>query len=439
MGGVVAQSNAPIGEGTAYDGNLYHTGGNLGIGIRTPQKLLHIYSMYNLSSGPELSAIRLQNKEMNNKGPGPGTSYHYLWDIENSGFSLNLKYKKYEVSCTGCDTIPSTKFSFSENGTLTATKFIGDGSGLTNVGFWEENNGNIYYNNGNAGIGTSNPSAMFTIHGEEDDIAPIIETGGQILLETEYEGVGKEWFTNKYKLLNTGYKLEILRTTDQEEYSTLVSFAGNSTNFEGGLYAANIKFHVSENKMTYTGGNVGIGTAYPNSLLEIYNNSYGSWNTPFIKIKKPADSDLAAIGIETNQQHWVIAAINSSSGNEGFWIKDQKNGIIPFRITNDGIVVINDKLWVKNEVAVQWNDPWPDYVFKNNYNLMPLKQLKNYIKENGHLPNIPTSEDVKKEGIKLAENQALMLQKIEELTLYIINLKEDNDKLKDRIVELENR
>ena len=71
--------------------------------------------------------------------------------------------------------------------------------------------------------------------------------------------------------------------------------------------------------------------------------------------------------------------------------------------------------------------------------LMLINKEKKYIKENHRLPNIPTSEDVKKEGIKLAKNQMLLLQKIEELTLYIIQLKEENDNLQKRIIKLENQ
>jgi hypothetical protein len=75
---------------------------------------------------------------------------------------------------------------------------------------------------------------------------------------------------------------------------------------------------------------------------------------------------------------------------------------------------------------------WPDYVFKNNYIMLPLSELQKYISENSHLPNIPTSGEVKKDGIDVGEMQGKLLSKIEELTLYIIDLQKQIDDLKKK-------
>jgi len=78
--------------------------------------------------------------------------------------------------------------------------------------------------------------------------------------------------------------------------------------------------------------------------------------------------------------------------------------------------------------------PWPDYVFTPNYNLMKLAQLESYIAEEGHLPNIPKAEIVEEEGIELGSMNAKLLEKIEELTLYII---EQNKKLEAQEARIE--
>ena len=65
---------------------------------------------------------------------------------------------------------------------------------------------------------------------------------------------------------------------------------------------------------------------------------------------------------------------------------------------------------------------WPDYVFHKDYKLPSLEEIEKYIKLNKHLPGIPSAKDVQKNGIDLGDNQALLLKKIEELTLYIIEL-----------------
>jgi len=72
------------------------------------------------------------------------------------------------------------------------------------------------------------------------------------------------------------------------------------------------------------------------------------------------------------------------------------------------------------EVRVQLSENWPDYVFEDNYQLMPLAELDQYIDENGHLPNIPSAEEVYEEGIESGAMDAKLLEKIEELTMYLL-------------------
>jgi Repeat of unknown function (DUF5907) len=65
---------------------------------------------------------------------------------------------------------------------------------------------------------------------------------------------------------------------------------------------------------------------------------------------------------------------------------------------------------------------WPDYVFKPNYKLPSLNELEKYLQNNQHLPDMPSAKDVEKDGIDLGSNQAILLKKVEELTLYMIDL-----------------
>ena len=77
-------------------------------------------------------------------------------------------------------------------------------------------------------------------------------------------------------------------------------------------------------------------------------------------------------------------------------------------------------------------DSWPDFVFGNNYKLMNLYELEQYINANRHLPEVPSAEEVSASGIDLGEMNALLLQKVEELTLHIIELQKQIDELKAR-------
>ncbi|TKG91601.1 hypothetical protein EYV94_21490 [Puteibacter caeruleilacunae] len=101
----------------------------------------------------------------------------------------------------------------------------------------------------------------------------------------------------------------------------------------------------------------------------------------------------------------------------------------------------NDKLAVNGsirakEIVVDGTD-WADFVFAEDYNLMDLDEVAKFINKNGHLPDIPKAETVKEKGILVGEINTKLLQKVEELTLYLIEQKAENQKLTDRIQKLE--
>jgi len=88
--------------------------------------------------------------------------------------------------------------------------------------------------------------------------------------------------------------------------------------------------------------------------------------------------------------------------------------------TNDLLAVNGTAVFVKAKVAV-YGGNWPDYVFAPTYHLTPLDSLEQFIKLNKHLPELPSAKEVEKDGIDLGSNQALLLKKIEELTLIVID------------------
>lgn len=90
--------------------------------------------------------------------------------------------------------------------------------------------------------------------------------------------------------------------------------------------------------------------------------------------------------------------------------------------TPEGFLLSVDGKLIAEEVHVQNKDSsaWPDYVFAEDYQLRSLQELEEYIRENQHLPEVPSAEEVAAEGIGLSEMQQKLLQKVEELTLYVI-------------------
>lgn len=91
-----------------------------------------------------------------------------------------------------------------------------------------------------------------------------------------------------------------------------------------------------------------------------------------------------------------------------------------------------------SSVVVQTQDinSWPDYVFEDDYKLMSLDALEAFIDANGHLPDVASKDDVAREGVNVGQMSATLLRKVEELTLYVIDMKKENEALKRQISEI---
>jgi hypothetical protein len=107
----------------------------------------------------------------------------------------------------------------------------------------------------------------------------------------------------------------------------------------------------------------------------------------------------------------LAGARNAVNGNVGIGTLDTKG----YKLAVNG-----DAMFTKIQVKAYSN--WPDYVFGESYKLMPLQELEAYVKENNHLPEVPSAKEIEEEGINVAEMNKVLLKKIEELTLHVIEL-----------------
>jgi type 1 glutamine amidotransferase len=107
----------------------------------------------------------------------------------------------------------------------------------------------------------------------------------------------------------------------------------------------------------------------------------------------------------------------------------------------DYMLAVKGKVYCQEiNVTPADNANWlPDYVFKEDYKLASLEEVENYIKQNGHLENVPSAEDVAKTGYKVGEMNATLLRKIEELTLYILDQEKRINAQHKQIVELQSK
>lgn len=155
----------------------------------------------------------------------------------------------------------------------------------------------------------------------------------------------------------------------------------------------------------YTLGNVGIGVDNPSEKLEVGGNiktsGYASVSKLFVNGMPPQP-----FGSEF--EVWGHSVFHGNITNEGTTTSKR------IKVCSDG---------------------WCDYVFEKEYKLMPLKEVESFIKENKHLPDVPSANEVASDYVDVFEMQKIQMKKIEELTLYMIELKKENEELKSQIIK----
>jgi len=182
-----------------------------------------------------------------------------------------------------------------------------------------------------------------------------------------------------------------------------------------------------------TSGNAGtnpstqfIGTS-DNKAFKIRTN-----NTVRLMVKSNGD-----IGIGTQSPISKLHVAGTITANAGTFTDEVRVG------GTDGAtgykLAVNGKA-IAEEMRVELKGSWPDYVFEEHYDLMSLELLQNEIIKNKHLPGIPSAAEMSAAGgIDLGAMQLLMVEKVEELTLYILQLKSQNDDLRKQNAQLQER
>ncbi len=182
------------------------------------------------------------------------------------------------------------------------------------------------------------------------------------------------------------------------------------------------------------GGKVGINTDAPSSPLSFPNvlgKKISFWNAD-------ANADFG-IGIQTGEMQFYTAGMDMISF--GYGSSQSYNRTMVYYpgsaqlgincLPQAGYHLAINGLMKSKEVVVELAN-WADYVFQKDYQLKPLEEVEEFIKENKHLPNIPSAAEIEKNGLKVGDVQKRMMEKIEELTLYIIELKKEIELLKNK-------
>lgn len=211
------------------------------------------------------------------------------------------------------------------------------------------------------------------------------------------------------------------------------------------------------NNNPYVGSRVNFtidcNTQYGNSRFRIRAiNSYGETTVPLtVNIKVTSlnmNSSFLAIDIRGNDV--TVSKFLPMTSDWDLYVGDvfNANGAsLAIKALQNGNVGIgtgtpDEKLTVKGKIHAQevkvdlLGALVPDYVFANDYKLKSLKEVEAYIKQNNHLPEIPSAQEIEKKGLMLAEMNMSLLKKIEEITLYMIEMKKENEKIKKENQEI---
>lgn len=254
---------------------------------------------------------------------------------------------------------------------------------------------------GSVGIGTTNPEEKLEIA----DVGPAV-----LQFKRTSDSLGAVG-TIKFNLAGT----EVGRIESER-----VVAAGRVSVMKFSVWTGN---SLLESMRINTGGNIGIGTTAPAQKLDVsgYIQSapsavegglyFGNANHG---VRRPAGTNN--VELYTTQGNIFLSASSISSNQ----LVLRENGDVEMGAPN-----ISSKLTVNGNVTAKkmkvTQNVWADFVFEPTYHLPSLYDLESYVKKYKHLPEIPSAKEVQEQGLDLGNNQAKLLQKIEELTLYVID------------------
>ncbi|MGN7787313.1 hypothetical protein ACTJIJ_22455 [Niabella sp. 22666] len=279
-------------------------------------------------------------------------------------------------------------------------------------------------------------------------------TGGTKRLSISYEGAMEA--QGPFIINSTSSSTQLMNFKNNgSDFAKIGSasgiYGGSATDL--GLYVYgnnNMEFTTNGAKRLVIAGDgkIGMGVTAPTEKLDINGNirlngkMYWGWDGRSIQMVSP-DGGVSQVLQFTN-------SMSAGSGNpQGGFDFAWHNGESIMRIIggNVGIgtttpgekLAVNGRILAKEiKIISGATTSWPDYVFNSNYKLTPLRELEQFIKTHQHLPEIPCVKEVAANGIEVGANQALLLKKVEELTLYIIEQNKEIKRLSEEVGMLKN-
>lgn len=283
-----------------------------------------------------------------------------------------------------------------------------------------------FFDNGHVGFGTTSPN--FAGYGGNSKVLTINSPGGTAGLGV-LELTTDRTPTNGMEIGDVATSLSYNTSLVNRRISRILTYAaGTAVNNRGGVLSFQTKqdgitgYPVERLRIT-DAGNVGIGTSAPGSKLSVsgrVESMSGGFKFPDGTTQTTAASSP-----------WATSGTNIYNTNSG--------GVgIGTSTLGTAKLAVEGKIEAR-EVVVTTASPFPDFVFEAGYQLPPLESVEKGIKSAGHLPGFPSAGEVGKAGLDLGKMQLKLVQKTEEIMLYLIQLQKENDDLKARLASLSGR
>jgi hypothetical protein len=290
---------------------------------------------------------------------------------------------------------------------------------------------------GNVGIGTTTPGYLLDVANRarlrQGTTGNIFTTPG--IWHTDYRDGSDRIFTGMQDSLRWG----IFGGGSGAGYGWGFNFNSRTGNINVGNTTADFyKVQISNSDYSlglYNAANNFYGNvqsdASGNMVLEsVYSSIFGGTPAKHILLNPPSSTIFFApgnVGVNTNTPNARFHVggnvyIGTSAGSPA----------VGYQLSVQGKII-------SEEIKVQLSGSWPDYVFADEYKLTPLNELEQLIKMNKHLPNIPAAAEVEKDGFLLGDMNKRLLEKVEELTLYVIEIDKENKKLKQEMQEVKSQ
>ncbi|KXX71232.1 tail fiber protein [Flammeovirga sp. SJP92] len=258
-------------------------------------------------------------------------------------------------------------------------------------------------------------------------------------------GIGSSLPQSKLHINSNTTNSELLRLDNNGlRYTTFNNYSNGSDNV--GL---EIKKHSNEGQFKFSNlnrdllnitfkGELGVGISSPRAKLHIVQegDAKGSeWSSEH-PIQIWGDDQDLQIGVDTENRVSYFQSVDHNTVTSNIVLNPRGGNVGIGTVSPDARLTVKGKIHAQEVKVTASAGTVPDYVFKEDYKMMPLADVEKYIKEYSHLPEVKSATQIEEEGLHLAEMNLILLKKIEELTLHTIEQEKrlnQQDHLKDKV------